>query len=497
MAQFSMPRKLVPIPYSKYKNAVRKLDRESVVLACARLSAQLEASGLPPSGTRPFNQWSLADIARVSLAYGGPQREMATDAAIAMLCQLHLSIDDPITRGDSAGGAGAILRIASEQFGWQVEVLPAFARTLLLFSEAAPWPADKSPTVMKDGWFERLLEVDLETYVAGVFIAFTAAGSNEGRFDLGWLDDEAFDRVREAFSSEQLRSVFDEHLSVDSAAFKNMNRDAERRTRPDLVKHSFNPLREKPFITDVGMAPLAPNVRAIVDKISPLSIFYRAIPELGNGFATDLGHVFEAYVGTQLRLLGDDRVIPEVTYHKGKNQLHSIDWFVQIGAYQLLIECKSTRPDERVRLGEPSYIESLQRQIGKGISQINETRAKFSSIVQEEPRLQGQLQQVGVVITLEDHFAASAPWIQEQLTPADLPVAIVSVRELEQLVTLGAESLETLVRESLARMVVNNVLQLWVGDSAESPTPNPIITSAFDSSALMQLVDGYAESAES
>lgn len=493
MAQFRIPRKLVPVPYSRYKNEVRKLDRESLIKACARKSADLEASGLPPRSTQPFNQWSLADIARVSIAYGGPRRIAVTDAELARLCQLHLTIDDPITDGDSAGAAGAILRIANEQLGWQVEIQPAFARTLLLFGKAAPWPASRKPKVMTGEWFTELFGVDLETYVAGTFIAFTAAGSNEGNFHLDWLEGDAFARVRNTFSSESMRAVFDNHLSTDTSGFKAMNREGERRTRFDIQKYSFNPLREKPFITDIAPTPLAPNLRAIVDKISPLSVFYRAIPSLQNAFATDLGYVFEAYVGTQLRLLGEDAVVPEVNYPSGKNDVDSIDYFVRVGPYILLVECKSTRPDERVRLGEPDYVESLQRQVGKGISQINESNDKFSAIVAEEPRLAGRNQRVGVVVTLEDHFAASAPWIQADLTPADIPVAILSIRELEQLVTLDVDSLENLIRDSLARCGEDNVLQLWAGDAATSAGPNPIITNAFDSSILMRLVDGLGD----
>ncbi|MET4158454.1 hypothetical protein [Agromyces sp. PvR057] len=489
MPQFRMPVKAQPTPYAKYKSAVRAFDIGSIVEACGRKSAEIERLAMPPSATFPFTQWALMDIARVAIAYGRPSGKTIADHDLAQLCQFHLNIDDPITRGDSAGVAGALLRMSHEQFLGQVDVLPAFARTLLLFGTDASWPVGKSPTVMVDDWFEQSFGMDVDTYVAGIFIAFTAAASNGGRFDLDLLQGDAFERIRATFSNERVRNVFDRHLSVDIASFKQLNRDAERRTRADLQKHSFNPLRDKPFITDIGVVPIAPNVRAIVDKISPLSIFYRAIKTFGNSFATDLGHVFEAYVGKQLELLSGGLVLPEVRYWEGKNRQDSIDWFLQVGEFLVLVECKSTRPDEHVRLGDAAYLESLERQIGKGIAQINRSNAHFQVICAAEPRLAGTHQRVGVVVTLEDHFAATSPSVRADLTAADIPTVVLSIRELEQFMTLSVNELEGLVSQAVGRCGADNVLPLWIGD-ATGAGPNPIIAAAFDAFEVMRLVDG-------
>lgn len=62
--------------------------------------------------------------------------------------------------------------------------------------------------------------------------------------------------------------------------------------------------------------------------------------------------------------------------------------------------------------------------------------------------------------------------------------------------TLSLNSFQALVQDSLPRCAADNVLQLWVGDAKTKAGPNPIITAAFDSSALMQLVDRLGNGAD-
>ncbi|HCS59924.1 MAG TPA: hypothetical protein DIW46_00785 [Microbacterium sp.] len=478
-----------PIPYLQYKNAIRRIDRSSLLKACGIASARIEADGLTPGANQPFSHWAIVDIARVALAHAGPHPIVADQALLGYLCSLHLNIDDPVMHEEPTSSVGVILRITYDQFPWQLDVLSTFARVLNLFGPEASWPSGKQPSVMTGGWFLRLFGVDIETYVAAIFVAFSGAASNGGSFDQGWLENDAFRRFGERFDVDAVRGVIDRHLTIGLTEFKDANAEAESRVPPSLRKYAFNPLRDKPFIVGILPQPFAPNVRAVLDKISPLSIFYSGISTFGNGFSTDLGHVFEAYVGNQLRLLGFDNVVPEVKYHNGHDLVDSIDWFVLLEDFLLLIECKSTRPDESMRLGALDLAKSMQRQIGKGIDQINKTYSFLTEIASQETRIEASKKVIGIVVTLEDHFAASSI-VRPDLTTADVPTTVLSVRELEQLMTLEQGDLADLLSASIAECGSDNVLHVRI-DDATPIAPNPLLQSSFDSSAVMQMIDAW------
>ncbi|MGI5473302.1 hypothetical protein [Streptomyces sp. CA-132043] len=60
--------------------------------------------------------------------------------------------------------------------------------------------------------------------------------------------------------------------------------------------------------------------------------------------------IFEQYIGRHLRLIPDAEVHPEIVYGKGSGQ-KSVDWFVGLEDLLLLIEVKSMRPTQDLRLG--------------------------------------------------------------------------------------------------------------------------------------------------
>lgn len=53
-------------------------------------------------------------------------------------------------------------------------------------------------------------------------------------------------------------------------------------------------------------------------KATPWGLYFTGLSRYGEGFARDLGHLFEQYIGRQLRLLPGAQVLGEVSY--GPNQ---------------------------------------------------------------------------------------------------------------------------------------------------------------------------------
>jgi hypothetical protein len=88
----------------------------------------------------------------------------------------------------------------------------------------------------------------------------------------------------------------------------------------------------------------------LLRKASPLGIFYAGVEKWGQSFCDE--PLFEAYVGRQLQLLPGAMILPEIIYSKPERR--SVDWFVILENLVLLVEVKSTRPSEQVRIGGPS-----------------------------------------------------------------------------------------------------------------------------------------------
>ncbi|QIS45543.1 hypothetical protein [Clavibacter capsici] len=482
-------RVLTSIPYSRYKSAVRKFDRTSILELCAQKSAELDSNGDPASASWPFTAWALLDIARVAVVFGKPAGPAATMDDIARLCELHFVIEDPSTCGDSAGATGALLRLMAEQFSWQTDVLSSFARTLLLFSPDAPWPDGKPARVMTESWFEKCFGVDLETYAAAVFIAYAAASANEGRIDLGWVGRAPIKDIFSDFPVDALTSTIRNHLFSDTASVKQENREAESRAGASMLKYAFNPLINRPFISNGPSHALTPSPRAVVNKVSPNAIFYTAMKALGDDFAADLGHVFEAYIGRQLKSLPACTIEGEVAYTVGKTRFDSIDWFMQLDDVIVFVECKAVRPTEPVRLGRPQYAEHLQRQVGKGIEQLNRTNHDFDIITAVNKKLNSGLPRIGLVVTAEDHYGIGLPPVRASLPLAQIPTVIISARELEQLVALTPQALNNKLNAARMACQSDHILEIKASLPDGGMPDNAILISAFESFKVMRAVE--------
>jgi len=98
----------------------------------------------------------------------------------------------------------------------------------------------------------------------------------------------------------------------------------------------------------------------------------------GRGFSDDLGELFEVYVGRQLDLLPDARVLPEIAHGRKESAL-SVDWFAVFDDCVVLVEVKSTRPTEPVRLADGRAGEELRRMLGHAVDQLNTSAGRVRS----------------------------------------------------------------------------------------------------------------------
>ncbi|MFJ4790841.1 nuclease-related domain-containing protein [Streptomyces sp. NPDC088794] len=163
-----------------------------------------------------------------------------------------------------------------------------------------------------------------------------------------------------------------------------------------------------------------------------------------------MGHLFERYVGRQLDLLTDAAVYPEVEYQLAKKQKgKSVDWIVVFPDLVLLVEVKSTRPGEALRLGGKDFTTILDDQFRKAFRQVDNSAVRIRSGAHPEfDHIPGDRQMVGMVVTAEQFHQINAPDIRAGMPATTVPVTVTSIQELEDAVTITGTSLADVLRAS-------------------------------------------------
>lgn len=484
-----MPRMATNSPtWDGFKAAVRKEDRDSLLARCAEATAamsrgevaqELKATGLV--------DWTVADVARTALAWGGFQRPEADGQTLLRLCNMNALLVDEgeVARPDPSERLAHLLpRMIFEQFPRQRSPFDLISRTLLLFGSASELPLNFAPKAMVPGWFESITGLTLDEYVESIFIIWVETQQRNGAFSLDLLDGPGYRGLEHVFSVDAVRTTFTEHLVTTPDEFKAVNRRWQDKATPPQKKFTFNPLVSRPFIDGVAEYPLAPWVQAVVAKASPASIYHLGFEKLGKGFPDDLGHVFQHYVGRQLELLAQPReVIPELRYGPTRSSIDSCDWFLDLPGLVVLMECKSRQPIESLRIGSDRWIDVIADSTGHGIDQLNESHRNIDSIAALNPKIDPGKPRVGLVVTMEPFYLNENWFVRERLIEAEFPVGVISAGELESLVTLSADELARALREA-SDAAENNVMLLTQALNAAQGPENSLIVSTFDSIGL-------------
>lgn len=484
-----MPRMATnPPTWDGFKAAVRREDRDSLLARCAEATAamsrgevahELKATGLV--------DWNVADVARTALAWGGFQRPEADGQTLLRLCNMNaLLIDEgEVARPDPSERLAHLLpRMIFEQFPRQRSPFDLISRTLLLFGSASELPPGFAPKAMVPGWFESITGLTLDEYVESIFIIWVETQQRNGAFSLELLDGPGYKGLEHVFSVDAVRTTFTEHLVTTPDEFKAVNRRWQDKATSPQKKFTFNPLVSRPFIDGVAEYPLAPWLQAVVAKASPASIYHLGFEKLGKRFPDELGHVFQHYVGRQLKLIAQPReVIPELRYGPARSSIDSCDWLLDLPGLLVLMECKSRQPIESLRIGSDRWIDVIADSTGHGIDQLNESHRNIDSIAALNPKIDPRKPRVGLVVTMEPFYINENWFVRERLIEAEFPVGVISAGELESLVTLSADELARALREA-SDAAENNVMLLTQALDAAQGRENSLIVSTFDSIGL-------------
>ncbi|MFD5878482.1 hypothetical protein [Streptomyces yangpuensis] len=446
-----------PVPETQYFERVLRHDPNSLVQLIAATSASLPpVRDLASQGLSLYAPWALLDATWVSLARGREGRPAATSRDLRQILDLFLALDDPVSRQPEGmeRWEGYLQRTIHHQGPWQEDAYSQLSRSIALLAQT-PYPDDsKDPLeVILPGWDHTRLGCSLADYLGIAHLVWGCATAHpdrrrRGRFAVDWYPAEDYDQFDGLRSPAQIKTVLKRHFVTTKKKLRSAfpaNHD------PLLRRYGHNPLRSAPLVGGVPGGYLVPVPAAVLGKATPLGLYYTGgdnMSEWGKSFTTDVGRLFERYVGRQLDLLPDAEVQPEtvVKFSKGVSK-KTVDFFVVFPDVVLLIEVKSTRPGEQLRFGGPDFTTLLPRTpIGKGFDQINRSVEFLRAGTHPElARIPSGRRMIGMVVTAEPFHQINTPAHRVDLPKTEIPVMVTSVAELEQAVTITGSSLADLL----------------------------------------------------
>lgn len=362
---------------------------------------------------------------------------------------MYAQLEDPYLYNhdnDQDALARYLLPAAGEQMIHQEPVFQELARSAAMLTQTT---GTREARCLRPGWEEELLGASLSHYVGIAQLLWASAISCAGRFDPDSLMAPGAEPICAEIPATTIMSVAEKHFVTDTAAFRQANDSARMTTDPLLRRYEYNPLRGTPLVKG-GLRPGLPRTGQPADpgQGEPLGIYHTGVARFGNAFAQDLGDLFEAYVGRQLRLLPDTTVHPEIVY--GQNQALSVDWIVVTEELVLLVEVKSVRPTAHLRLANEQRVDEVKRMLGHAYEQIDNTAALIASGQKEFAEAPTDRPVHGLIVTMEPFHIVNAP-LQRALLPATtVPVTVCSISELENMVTITDTPLGRLLLERAA-----------------------------------------------
>lgn len=424
---------------AEYVARVRRHSPSSLVPLVAEVAAQYWQRGSwLKSPYKKFTPWALADIARVSLISGNEHRQAATVDDLLQCAAAYVAINDPELSGhDEDSVTGFMLRITAEQLSYAQTPFNEVGRTAALFEHTKP---TKSPKVIKPGWSEELFGCTLSQYVATGFFIQAAAAINAGRFAADWFNQPSFNAITAVMPIEFIRGTADLNFVKLADSFK-LNRP--KIPAGDYRRFTYNPLLGKPVVAGLTSDLLLPVPGLLSRKISPSGVYYAGAELWGNSFTDDVGDLFEQYIGRQLKTIPNAKVSPEVVYDNGGKR--SVDWFIVCSDVVVLVEVKSVRPTEAVRLGKLADAGAeLRRMLGRAYKQLEISEALVGAQHAGFEHIPADLPRIGLIVTMEPFAIANATPVKNLTgSSAVIPTTVCSCEDIEKLVALDGKEVGT------------------------------------------------------
>jgi hypothetical protein len=425
---------------------------------------------------RKYTPWALADAARVSLACGTEfNRADATEQDLLQILNAYSQFADPFLRDRDV--RAFLLRTAGQQMTWQVPEYETLARTAAIFAQTPPL---QPLECLHPGWDTELFGCTLAEYVGTAQLGWASAITCAGRFDPAVFDTPGGGLIARHIGRDIVTRVLDAHFATTINRFRADDKECTVRPGRDdqLRRFTYNPLRGHPLLTGFGPGYLCPVPHLTIAKAAPWGIYFTGLNRYGEGFAHDLGRLFEQYIGRQLRLLPGAQVIGEITYGPPRARRKTVDWIAVLPEVVLLVEVKSAIPTEPVRLGTPDAADAVLSKLGKACQQIDGTAQLIADRHPSLAVVPADLPRLGLAVTLEPFHMANAGF--DPLPPARTSVTVADSAEIETLVTITDSPPGRVLLDRAA----DEVRSTWTLDAAlhgHAHGRNPILDEAWNS----------------
>jgi hypothetical protein len=430
-----------------------------VLTAIAGLAARVsEPSEDSLDGWREIAPWTLAGLAREAIAQCRRTATSSFDEKKfrALLNTYSQSYDPHLDVGSDEHRFTLLTSHAYDQMPYQESDGQELSRTLALFADEIP--ANRSRLAVVDtASVEELVGAPLDEAIRGTFLlaecAFHDGGVLPDRvWDEPWVRD--FRGIVSAGTLQQVATRMTADVVALRASYRNT---LKQQPVPDYLRRfAYNPLTSTPLV-HTGHRLISPQPRLIRRRMAPAALFYAGTAKYGNAFGKDLGYLAESYIGRTLAQIEGAQLIGEVTYREKGAEKKSIDWFLILPNLVVLIESKATRPDLRLRLGNPHLGRALHEQLTKSVKQLNTTNDLIAAAHNAFAHIPTHRPRVGLVITAEPFYLGNESRFRKLLPTPNLPASFGSLRDLEALCGYPAAVLE----QGLKRATADPELSGW------------------------------------
>ncbi|GAA2062881.1 hypothetical protein GCM10009839_87630 [Catenulispora yoronensis] len=480
----------------EYRKLIRRFPPSSLLPRIAAAAAVYCRPGEQHpwlnSPGRKYTPWALADAARVSLVHGNEYRSrQAGDQDLFTILNAYSQLDDPFRTAQDPveHRLRFLLRMAGQQLIWQEFQRNDLARSAAMLVHTA---SVKPMQHLNNGWDTAMYGCSLTEYVGITQLLWSVILDHAGWFDprlLPSVEQFAADPRLEQFTSAYLDpeitlQVIEKHFAASSAWLKDNDRLVNARVRRgsgydlQLRRFEYNPLRARPMVTGLGPGYLCPAPDLVWEKATPWGIMLSGREHFGNAFPADVGHLFEQYIGRQLRLLPGAAVHGEIKYPGPGGTCESADWMVVFDDLVLVIEAKSILPTQPMRLGELDALSDITEKLARAHQQIDTTvdlirrrHPSFSAIPADRMIL-------GMTATLQPFHIANSLDHRQLLPATTVPVSIASAAEIETLVMLDVAS----IPQFLIDLAADAERSTWALSTVMADLPyraNPILDQAW------------------
>ncbi|WP_280399693.1 hypothetical protein [Nocardia carnea] len=358
-----------------------------------------------------------------------------TDNELSELCVMAIELDHSdvpdIGILSDPGLTRMLARIMYQQALFQYSDFENIARTIGLLIDVDP--AVRGIPTAAD--WSAALGVSLSEFMTIVFQLTPLTNTYRGHLTASHIREAQQMGFFAAVDLDTVVQVIERNLAADLLTLRSDGRTHEQ---AEAKMWSYNPLLGKPLVKDGNGGYILPVYNYLVQKITPLGLFYMGLEYFGDDFPRALGDSFERYAGRHLALLesAGTVVYPEVAYDQGGKK--TIDYFLVFDEVVVLIETKGFRPKDDARAGIDSGLSNLVAKVQHARNQIDRTVGLIGK-APELAHIPADREIRGLVVTLEPVHNSDTFLYRDMFAANVVESSTISAHDLERICPVLAE----------------------------------------------------------